>query len=127
MKKDYSKHWKSSKQRRKQRKERANAPKHRKSKFMHAHLGADLRDKYDQRSLRVREGDRVEVQRGDFKGTEGKVVDVDVDQQQVFIDGVERARRDGTKTQPPVKPSNLTITKLNKDDTRRLNNLEDSE
>ena len=46
MKKKFSESWKSSKQVRKQRKYRYNAPLHIKQKFVNVHLAKELRKKY---------------------------------------------------------------------------------
>ncbi|MCD6275005.1 MAG: 50S ribosomal protein L24, partial [Candidatus Aenigmarchaeota archaeon] len=51
MKQLFSKSWVKSKQPRKQRKYRHNAPKHIRQKFMHANLSKELREKYNRRSL----------------------------------------------------------------------------
>ena len=123
MKTKFSKNWKRSKQPRKQRKYRANAPKHLKSKFMNAHLSKDLRKKYGTRSLRVRKGDKVTVTRGSFKGEKGEVQMLDVKNQKVYIDSLEVTRRDGSKSHPPVRPSNITIIELNKEDAKRMAKL----
>jgi large subunit ribosomal protein L24 len=59
MKKKWSKTWKSSKQPRKQRKYRHNAPLHIKHKFLSASLSKDLKKKYNIRNISLRKGDRV--------------------------------------------------------------------
>ena len=51
MKKDYSSKWKASKQPRKQRKLRANAPLHVKHKMMSSNLDKELRKKYEKRNI----------------------------------------------------------------------------
>ena len=60
-----------SKQPRKQRKARYNAPLHIRQKFMGARLSESLSKEYGTRSAPVIAGDTVKVMRGDFKGTEG--------------------------------------------------------
>ena len=57
MNKKFSQHWKSSKQRRKQRKYLANAPLHTKNKFVSSNLAKGLRKTYGIRSLTLRKGD----------------------------------------------------------------------
>lgn len=112
-----------SSQPRKQRKFRYNAPLHIKSKFMTATLTKDLREKYG-RSARVIVGDTVKVMRGDFAGAEGKVREIDVQREQVIVEGVSVASADGKEQPRPIHPSNLMITKLNLDDERRAASLE---
>lgn len=56
-----------SKQPRKQRKARYNAPLHIRHKFMSAALSDELRDKYGKRSFPLRKGDTVRVVRETIK------------------------------------------------------------
>ena len=119
MKTKFSRSWIKSKQPRKQRKYRSNAPLHVKQKFLHAHLSKELRKKYNKRSLAVRKGDSVKVMRGQFKDKTGKVDEVSVKKTQVYVNGIEFVKRDGTKSRYPLQPSNLIITELNMDDKIR--------
>lgn len=119
MKQEFKRGWKASKQARKQRKYRANAPQHTRGDFLNAPLSKELREKHQKRSLRVRSGDEVQVLRGQFKGESGAVENVDTDKAKLYIRGVELIKGDGTKTQYPVAASNVRITKLT-DDKRRL-------
>lgn len=125
MKQKFSKHWISSKQPRKQRKYRYNAPLHIKSNFLGVHLSKDLRKKYQKRTVRVRKGDTVKVLIGQFKKLSGKVVGVNVKRCKVTIENVQHIRKDGTKSYYPIHPSNLMITSLNLDDKLRKIKLEE--
>ncbi len=118
MKQGFKTGWNASSQARKQRKFRANAPLHRKSVFLNATLSKDLREKHKRRSLRVRQGDEVEVLRGAFKGKKGVVDSVDTRNQRLVVRGVELAKRDGSKAPHPVNVSNVRITKLIEDKRR---------
>lgn len=120
----FSKSWKSSKQPRKQRKYRANAPLHIKGKFLAAHLSKELRKAYNRRGIRLRTGDKVKIMIGQFKKKEGKVERVDVKKERAYIAGIDILKRDGSKTQYPIHPSNLMITELNLEDKRRKEILE---
>jgi len=120
MKKKFSTKWKRSKQLRKQRKYRYNAPIHIKGKFLHAHLSKELAKKYGIRTIRVRVGDKVKIMRGRFRGKEGKVESVDLKKSKVVITGVEISKMDGSKSRPMIHASNLLITELNLDDKKRL-------
>ncbi len=109
----------SSKQPRKQRKARFEAPLHKRKKFLRATLIEGLREKYGRRSALLRVGDTVKVMRGDKAGHEGKVTEIDLKNETVIVEGVTVARADGTEKPKPVNASNLKITKLElKDKTR---------
>jgi len=124
MKQKFSKTWKSSKQPRKQRKYRHNAPLHIKQKFMRAVLSKELRKKNNKRSFSLRKGDKVKVMRGQFKKHEGKVDRISLKKFKVYIEGVEVSKKDGTKTTYPFDNSNLMITELNLEDKMRRKMLE---
>jgi len=124
MKTKFSKSWKSSKQRRKQRKYILNAPLNIKHKFLSAHLSKDLIKKYKKRSLPVRKGDKVKILRGQFKGKEGKIEKISTKKTRVFVSGIEIIKIDGTKTNYSIHPSNLLILELNLDDKIRKQILE---
>jgi large subunit ribosomal protein L24 len=61
----------------------------------------------------------VKILRGDFKGHEGKVENVDPKNYQLFIDGVSVQKPDGNQVYHPVHPSNTMILELNLDDEKR--------
>ncbi len=124
MAKKFSKAWKSSKKQAKQRKYRANAPLHVKRKFLAAHLSKELKQKYKRRSFTLRKGDNVKVMRGAFKKRSAKIAAVNLRKTKVYLEGLQRARRDGTKVNVPFNPSNLMITELNLDDKERIKALE---
>lgn len=124
MKQKFSREWIKSKQTRKQRKYRHNAPLHIISKFLHVHLSKELRKKYKKRAIRVRTGDTVKIVRGQFKKKTGKVVSVNMFSRKVNIDGIQQIRKDGTKSYYPLEPSNLMITILNLEDKKRKAKLE---
>jgi len=120
MKAKHSTSWVASKQPRKQRKYRYNAPLHIKGKFLTAHIVKDLRDKYSLRSLRVRTGDKVRVLRGQFKGREGKVDRVDVKKCKVYVNKVDSVKKDGATRVPyPLDASNLVIVEFDTTDKQR--------
>jgi large subunit ribosomal protein L24 len=124
MEKEFSTSWKASKRPGKQRKYRHNAPLHITQKFLSAHLSKELRKKYGKRSLTVVKGDRVKVVRGQFKGRENKVESTDHKKTLVYVAGLERTKKDGSKSLCPVHPSNLIITELNLADKMRKEKLE---
>ena len=116
--------WNRSKQPRKQRKYRANAPLHIKRKLLSAHLSKELRKKYNKRSMGLRKGDKVRVLVGDFKGKTGVIESIDLRKEKVLVRGVEVVKKDGTKVMRPINPSNLEIIELNLDDNKRKKILE---
>jgi large subunit ribosomal protein L24 len=108
-----------SKQPRKQRKARYNAPLHLRHKFMSAPLSEELQGKYGKKRLPVRKGDTVRVMRGDAKGKEGKVRSVDLKKEKLTMEGVVVARSDLSEVPRPLHPSNIVITKLELKDKLR--------
>jgi large subunit ribosomal protein L24 len=125
MKKDWSKNWTSSKQPRKQRKYRVNAPLHIKRKLVSAHLSEELRKQHKKRSFPIRKGDKVKVLRGAFKGTIGEIDRVSYKKTKVYVKGVEKKKKDGTsQTKIPLDASNVIILSLNLSDKRRQSALQ---
>lgn len=124
MKSKFSKTWKSSKQPRKQRKYRYNAPLHIKSKFVKAHLSSELRKKYGFRSFRLRTGDKVKIMRGKYKGKEEKVIEVDLKKSKVYLDKIIVTRIDGNTAKIPFRASNLMIIDLELSDKIRKQKIE---
>ena len=120
MKSQFSTSWISSKQVRKQRKYRHNAPLHVRHKFLSAQLSEALRKKYGKRSLPLRKGDEVLVMRGSFSEKKGKISIVDLKNSRVAIEGLQRSKQDGSKVNIFFQPSNLQIISLNTDDKKRL-------
>ncbi|MCU4717356.1 50S ribosomal protein L24 [Halapricum hydrolyticum] len=116
-----------SKQPSKQRTQTRRAPLHEKQKQVRATLAADLREEYGQRSVRVNEGDTVEVMRGDFAGEEGDVVDVDLRDAVVHVEDVTLETADGEEVPRPLEPSNLRVIDLDLEDDRRQARLESEE
>ena len=116
----------SSKQPRKQRKARIKAPKNRRRKMMASPLSRELRERNEfyPRRLTVRKGDVVLVRRGGFEGHEGKVLDVDLKNMKVQVDGVVYQKADNTSIPKPIDPSNIEIIKLDLSDKRRKKKFE---
>lgn len=115
-----------SKQPRKQRKALYNAPAHARGKHLSATLSKDLRADLGTRTLPIRSGDKVRVLRGDFKGHEGEVLEVDYGSYKVTIEEVTLSKPDGTPVFLPVDPSNLMIIDADTKDERRIKNIGDN-
>ncbi|ALV61932.1 LSU ribosomal protein L26e (L24p) [Thermococcus sp. 2319x1] len=113
-----------SKQPRKQRKFLYNAPLHLRHKIVSATLSKELRQKYGVRALPIRTGDKVKIMRGDFKGHEGKVVEVDLKRYRIHVEGATLKKVNGTEVFYPIHPSNVMIVELNLEDERRKKIIE---
>ena len=120
MKKEWSGKWKASKQPRKQRKYRYNAPNHVKHKLLSAHLSKELRKQFKKRSVPLRKGDEVEVMVGKFKKTRGIVERIDMKRLKVHVEGIKVKKVDGSQISKSLNPSNLKIIKLNLSDKMRI-------
>jgi len=125
MKLKFSNSWLSSKQPRKQRKYRYNAPLHKKHKFLSANLSKELRKKYGKRSLPLRKGDEVLVMRGSFKKKKAKVQNII--NCKVSLEGIQRTKKEGTKVPVFFNPRALQIVSLNLEDKKRLEDLKKEE
>lgn len=84
-----------------------------------APLSSKLKDSQGTSSVPVRKGDTVMIMRGDRKGSEGKVNQIDRKNYRLFVDGATREKVDGTTIPVPIHPSKVMITRLNLDDKWR--------
>ncbi|MBL7059178.1 50S ribosomal protein L24 [Candidatus Pacearchaeota archaeon] len=119
MKKEFSKHWKESKQPRKQRKYVAKAPLNIKKKLVNVNLSKELRTKHEKRTIGVRTGDVVKILRGKYKGKKGKIMKVYLKISKVIIDGIKVKKLDGSEVNVKMQPSNLQIVELHSEDRKR--------
>ncbi|MBS3093328.1 50S ribosomal protein L24 [Candidatus Pacearchaeota archaeon] len=124
MKTEFSNSWKASEQPRKQIKYRHNAPLHIKRKLVSANFTKDLRKKYEKRNFPLRKGDVVKVMRGEFSGKSGKVDSVNYSDYRLSVEGIFRAKKDGTKVKMYFHPSKVQIRELNLEDGKRKTALE---
>jgi len=118
--KKFSVKWISSSKAKKQRKYRFQAPAHIKRKIMSSNLSKELRKKFSRRSTPLRKGDTVRIMVGSFKKQKGKVSEVNRFDMKVYIEGIQRQKKDGTKVNIPLDPSNLQIIELAEDKQRIL-------
>lgn len=123
MKKKFSKSWRKSRQKRKQRKFTANAPLHIKRKMLSANLSKELRKKYGKRSFPIRKGDEVRIMRGKFKKKTGKINIVDMKKMRVAIEGIQEKKKEGSKVNVFFDCSKLQIQKLDLGDNKRIKSL----
>ncbi len=109
----------NSKKAGKQRKMRAQAALHERHRMVAAHLSKPMRAQLRRRNLPLRKGDEVRIARGQWKGTVGKIAEVDLKELKVYVDSVKRRRVGGAEVQVALDPSNLVITNVVLDDPRR--------
>ncbi len=113
-----------TRQPRKQRKRQAQAPLHERHDQVRATLSDELREEFGRRSVRVNEGDTVEVLRGDFAGEVEDVVKVDLTDAVVHVEDVTLETAGGEEVPRPLDASNLRVTSLDRSDDRRIDRLE---
>ena len=89
-----------------------------------ASLSPKLKESHGTNSTPIRKGDTVTIMRGDRRGTEGKVNQIDRKKYLIFVDGANREKVDGTQIPVPIHPSKVMITRLNLDDKWRKKILE---
>jgi len=108
----------------KQRKRLYQAPVTERYRRFSAPLSTKLKESHGTNSVPVRKGDTVKIMRGDRKGSEGKVTQIDRKKYRIFIEGANREKVDGTTILVPIHPSKVMITRLNLDDKWRKKILE---
>lgn len=96
-------------------------------KLMGSHLSKELRKKYEQSTAPVRVGDNVKVMRGDHKGKNGKVTEVDRKRNKVFLQGFSHKKTDGKEAFVSFRPSNLLITGTETKDKKRFKKTQPAE
>ena len=86
-------------------------PLHRKRKLLSAHLSKEAREKLKvkARALPLKKGDKVKVMRGNWKGKEGEVVEVNLKEGYVYVSGITQKNAKGEDRYYPLHPSNLLI------------------
>jgi len=99
-------------------------PLHLRHKLLTAPLSPELRKELGIRNLPVKKGDVVRIMRGDWKGHEGKIVEVDLRRVRIHIEGVTIKRADGTPVYYPIHPSKVMIIKLGEVDKVRKKIIE---
>jgi large subunit ribosomal protein L24 len=108
----------------KQRKRLYQAPVTERYRRFSAPLTAKLKESHGTNSVPVRTGDKVMIMRGDRKGFEGKVTQINRKNYRISVEGADREKVDGTSISVPIHPSKVMITRLNLDDKWRKKILE---
>jgi large subunit ribosomal protein L24 len=101
-----------------------NVSKNRRTKMVSAPMADSLREAYKKKTLRVIRGDSVKVVRGEYKGVEGKVDNVDIEHGTLNIEGVQREKIKGGQVKVPIHASNVIIVNLNLEDKYRSNKVQ---
>jgi len=122
----------------KQRKAVANASKQNKRRRLRARLATNDSRFAGIRSVTVRVGDTVEIQRGDFgnpskgkrlgdsrgrAGIEGKIVGIDSSNGKIFIEGVKGSKSDDKEQGIGIHVSNVVVTTLEESDPIRMGKI----
>lgn len=108
----------------KQRKRLYLAPLNERYRRFSAPLSSKLKESHGTNSVPVRKGDTVMIMKGDRKGFEGKVTQINRKKYRIFVEGANREKVDGTTIPVPIHPSKVMITRLNLDDKWRKKILE---
>ena len=108
----------------KQRKMLYQAPVTERYRRFSAPLASNLKESHGTNSVPVKKGDTVMIMRGDRKGFEGKVTQINRKNYKIFVEGADREKVDGTKISVPIHPSKVMITRLNLDDKWRKKIME---
>ena len=95
-----------------------------KSKQISSPLSKELQKKFSKKSVRVVEGDSIKIVRGEFKGVDGKVAKISVQNSSLAIEGVKKEKTKGEKFDVYVHSSNVIVTSLSSDDKWRISKLE---
>jgi large subunit ribosomal protein L24 len=93
-------------------------------KEMHSHLSKALMEKYHKRSFGIIVGDVVKIVRGKFSGKEGKIERVNLKKRRIYVEGIQKAKADGTFAKIGCHPSNVIILEFNLKDKLRKEKLE---
>ena len=122
----------------KQRKALANASKQSKRRSLRARFATTDPRFAGIRSVTVRVGDTVEVQRGDFgnpskgkrlgdsrgrAGVEAKVVGIDSSNGKIIIEGITSSKSDDKEQGLPIHVSNVVVTTLEESDPLRMKKI----
>lgn len=61
--------------------------------------------------------------RGGFRKKQAKIVAVNKHFSKIYLEGIQRSKKDGTKVQIPFNPRILKLISLNLDDKERMNSV----
>lgn len=93
---------------------------HTKRKLLVSPLEKSLQKKHNLKRISIRKGDSVKVVVGDNKGKTGKVERVDYTKARVFVNEIKYKNSKAQEKMTPLVASNLLITDLVMNDSRRI-------
>lgn len=108
-----------SSQARKVRKSFFNATKEAKHVAMSAPLSKELRETHGIKHLPIRLEDEVQVVRGKFRSRVGRVTAVKLRSMRINVESVSVTKLSGSTAFIPLHPSNVVVTKLKMDKSRK--------
>lgn len=88
-------------------------------KRMSSHLSEELRSVYGFRSFPIAVGDIVRVQSGVYKGKEGQVLEVKLNDYRITVEGCLEENEEKENVPAFLHPCNVTITKFNMENSRQ--------
>lgn len=106
--------------RRKQRKMLYTSTGDARKKMVSSGFSKDLRKKYGCRRTMLFVGDTVEVMKGEFHKSAGKVVEINYEKMKAYVDSCTRTKCTGGTAQVAIHPSNLRITEVAVVEGRRI-------
>lgn len=104
-----------------------NMPMHTRKKGISSNLSKELRKKHSKRSMPLRKGDTVKILRGKFKGKKGKVTEIKIKTMKIIVENIQIKKQDGSKSNFPLKASNLQIVEINLEDKKRGKRLKNKQ
>ncbi|MBT4870623.1 MAG: 50S ribosomal protein L24 [Candidatus Diapherotrites archaeon] len=93
---------------------------HIRSKTITGHLNKKLQKELGTRSVSLRKGDIVEIVRGNFKGKEGKIINIQRGIGKIHVEKIIRKKSDGTEYEVAIDPSNIIVVGIEKGDKKRF-------
>lgn len=88
-------------------------------KLMSSPLSKELRQKYNVRAIPIRKDDEVTIEKGQFHGRDGKVIQVYRKKFRIHVDRLTRDKANGQTVPFPIHPSKVVITKIKLDKDRK--------
>ena len=84
--------------------------------MLSVNLAKNLRGKYKTRNIEARKGDSVKIMKGKYKGKTAKINIIKTKSMQIYLDGIQKKKQDGSMVNIPFRASNLQITEIYLDD-----------
>ncbi len=101
------------------RKSHYNKPLHKRNKKMTAPLTEEAKVEYGVKRAPIRRGDKVIVEKGEFRDHIGEVTRVDLKNYRIFLKGATIEKASGQEIHIPIRPWNVSIMELKMDEVRK--------